>query len=56
MNIDKVRELKADLDFKLSQLVVEFENETGLEISSLGLKREVLEDEPIISVNAFVIL
>jgi hypothetical protein len=56
MNVDEIREMKSDFDSKLTDMVVEFENKTGLEISSIVIKREVSDTINEINVNARVIV
>ncbi len=56
MNVEEIREMKASFDSKLTDMVVEFENKTGLEISSIVIKREVSDTVNEINVNARVIV
>lgn len=56
MDVEKIIESKNELDYQLSKLVTTFENETGMEISSVVIKREVLNDEQTIGVRTFVVI
>ena len=56
MDVEKIRELKAELDSKLSDLVVGFENATGLEISTIVVKRQVSDEGDTIEVSTRAII
>ncbi len=56
MEIEKIIDLKNELDHNLSKLIVEFENNAGMEISSVVIKREILEGEETIGVRTITII